>query len=51
MSTFELYRPVTVPSLDKGGVLVAISGDRCTVDFGYGETQDFLVSQVQPHGA
>lgn len=47
----HLYQPVVVPSLDKGGVLVAITGDVYTVDFGYGETQDFLIHQIQPMGA
>lgn len=53
MADFELFKSVTVPHLDKGGVIVAISGigpgALYSVDFDRGDIQDFPATALELH--
>ena len=54
MAQFALHSMVTVPHLDKGGLIVKIEnpgkGILYTVDFGYGETGEFPASELSING-
>lgn len=46
---FFIGQRVVVPSLDKGGIVVAINEGTYTVDFDRGETQAFTADELQLH--
>lgn len=46
---YRVGQRVIIPRLDKGGVVVAISGDTHTVDFDRNDTGNFGAAELQPH--
>lgn len=46
---YRIGQRVTVPRLDKGGVVVEISGDSHTVDFDRNDTGTFRAAELLPH--
>jgi len=46
---YKLGQRVTVPRLDKGGIVVAVNGGTYTVDFDRDDTATFTAADLVPH--
>ncbi len=46
---FSIGQRVTVPHIDKGGIVVAINGNDHDVDFDRGDIETFTAEQLEAH--